>query len=353
VGDVRILGPLGKGGMAEVFRGLHEALQREVAVKVLSAVSAASPEVLSRFRREALALAAFRHQHIVTLYDLIEKNDGWYLVMELVDGPTLLELLKEQPLPPEVVAVLGLQLCRALEHAHFQRVVHRDLKPSNVMISKRGETKLMDFGIAQNEDLERLTQVGQVVGTPAYMSPEQISGAQVDARSDLFSLGVVLYEALSGSKPFTGATAGEVFSRVVSGTHRPLRKAAPGSPRALNGIIARLMAGEPTRRYQDAAQARRAFEALVDTQPRSPEAVLVTFLRARQRLTESEALLRLSRTELTEGNPGLGTPPPRRWGLSLGVGVALGFLLSTAPRWWPPVGTLLQHRSGPTGTPVP
>lgn len=330
--------------MAEVYRGVHETLQREVAIKVLPAMSAASPEVLSRFKREALALAAFRHQHIVTLYDLIEKNDGWYLVMELVDGPTLLELVKERPLPPEVVAVIGLQLCRALEHAHFQKVVHRDLKPANVMISKRGETKLMDFGIAQNEDLERLTQLGQVVGTPSYMSPEQISGAQVDARSDLFSLGVVLYEAVSGTKPFTGATVGEVFSRVVSGRHRPLRKAAPGSPRALNKVIDSLMAGEPGHRFPDATQARRAFEALVDTLDRSPEAVLVSFLRAREKISESEALARLSRTELDKGSGALGEPPRRRWGLSLLAGTVVGFLVATSPHWWPPVGALLLRR---------
>jgi eukaryotic-like serine/threonine-protein kinase len=328
--------------MAEVFRGLHEPLQREVAIKVLPAVSAASPEVLSRFRREALALAAFHHQHIVTLYDLIEKNDGWYLVMELVDGPTLLELLKERPLPPEVVAVVGLQLCRALEHAHLRKVVHRDLKPANVMISKQGETKLMDFGIAQNDDLERLTQLGQVVGTPSYMSPEQISGSHVDARTDLYSLGVVLYEALSGVKPFTGATAGEIFSRVVSGKHRPLRRAAPGTPRALSALIATLMAQEAKKRFQDATLARRAFESLVDTLHRSPEAVLVGFLRARERISESEARSRLSPTELEQDRSGLGTPPRRRWALGLLVGTVLGFLLSTSPHWWPPVGALLR-----------
>jgi serine/threonine-protein kinase len=329
--------------MAEVYRGLHETLQREVAIKVLPALSAASPEVLSRFKREALALAAFRHQNIVTLYDLIEKNDGWYLVMELVDGPTLLELIKEKPLPPEVVAVVGLQLCRALEHAHFQRVVHRDLKPANVMISRRGETKLMDFGIAQNEDLERLTQVGQVVGTPSYMSPEQISGAQVDPRSDLFSLGVVLYEALSGTKPFTGATVGEVFSRVVGGKHQPLRRAAPHSPRALNEAIGSLMANEPGKRFPDATRARRAFEQLVDTLDRSPEAVLVGFLRAREKISESEALLRLSRTELTSSGAALMAPRRAPWTLSLVVGTVLGFLLSTSPHWWPPVGALLRR----------
>ena len=177
-----------------------------------------------------MALAGFRHQHIVTLYDLIEKNDGWYMVMELVDGPTLADLIKEAPLPPEAVAVLGLQLASALEHAHFHRVVHRDLKPGNVMLSTWGDVKLMDFGIVQTAELERLTQTGMAVGTPAYMSPEQVTGATVDPRSDLYSLGVVLYEALSGKRPYTGTNPGEVFAKVTTGRREALKKAAPKAP---------------------------------------------------------------------------------------------------------------------------
>ena len=217
VGDCRLLGPLGKGGMALVYRGVHETLQREVAIKELTAEAARDAEKMSRFKREAMALAAFHHQHIVTLYDLIEKNDAWYMVMEFVDGPTLGELIKEAPLPPQVVMVVALQLAQALEHAHFQKVVHRDLKPGNVMLSKTGETKLMDFGIVQNEELDRLTKAGLAVGTPAYMSPEQVTGAPVDVRSDLYSLGVVLFEALAGKRPFTGNNPGEVFAKVTTG----------------------------------------------------------------------------------------------------------------------------------------
>src|SRR5262249_39643382 len=156
------LGELGRGGMARVYRGLHEALQREVALKELLP-DVRDQEAISRFRREALALAGFRHQHIVTLYDLVEKNDSLFMVMEYVDGPTLAELLRGGPLPAEIAAVMGLQLSQALEHAHFRRIIHRDLKPANVMVTRTGEVKLMDFGVAKDEQLEALTREGMAV----------------------------------------------------------------------------------------------------------------------------------------------------------------------------------------------
>ena len=347
VGDCRILGPLGKGGMAQVYRGVHEGLQREVAIKELDPSAAKNAEQLSRFKRESMALAGFRHQHIVTLYDLVEKNDGLYMVMELVDGPTLGELIKESPLPADAVAVIGLQLASALEHAHFHRVVHRDLKPGNVMISSWGDVKLMDFGIAQQEDLDRLTRTGMAVGTPSYMSPEQVTGGAVDPRSDIYSLGVMLYEALTGKRPFTGANPGEVFARVVSGTHPKLHKVSRKIPKALADVIERAMAKDPARRFADATALRRAFEGLLARLDRSPSAVLVAFLRSRKRLTESEALARLSHTELTQ----LSKLSPQemaavrrpRWGMALLFGALLGSAISSFTEWWPRLSTAVQQ----------
>jgi eukaryotic-like serine/threonine-protein kinase len=217
------------------------------------------------------------------------------------------------------------------------KVVHRDLKPANVMISKQGETKLMDFGIAKYEDLERLTQLGHVLGTPSYMSPEQISGSHVDARTDLYSLGVVLYEALTGVKPFTGATVVEIFSRVVSGRHRPLRRAAPHTPRPLRALIATLMAAEPRRRFQDATSARQALERLVASTHRSPEAVLVGFLRSRDRVTESQAFPHLAAAALEPTAEASGGAARLGWLPSLAAGLALGLGLVTSPAWWPAV----------------
>lgn len=349
VGDCRILGPLGKGGMAQVYRGVHEGLQREVAIKELSPDAAKNGEQLSRFRREAMALAGFRHQHIVTLYDLVEKNDGLYMVMELVDGPTLSELIKESPLPPDAVAVIGLQLASALEHAHFHRVVHRDLKPGNVMINSWGDVKLMDFGIAQQEDLDRLTRTGMAVGTPSYMSPEQVTGGQVDARSDLYSLGVMLYEALAGKRPFTGANPGEVFARVTTGKFEPLTRASRQTPKSLARVIERAMAKDPAQRYQDATALRRAFEELLTRLERSPSAVLVNFLRTRKRLTESEANDRLSHTSLEQPSKlspaELAVVKRPRWELGLLLGALIGGAVASFPEWGPRVTELVARLS--------
>lgn len=330
-----------------MYRGVHETLQREVAIKELSADSAKDQEKMSRYRREAMALANFHHQHIVTLYDFIEKNDAWYMVMELVEGPTLAELIKESPLPASVVTVIALHMAQALEHAHFQKVVHRDLKPGNIMLSKNGETKLMDFGIAQNDDLDRLTKAGLTVGTPAYMSPEQISGAPVDVRSDVYSLGVVLYEALSGKKPFVGSNAGEVFAKVTIGKRESLKKVAPDTPRPLRRIIDQMMALNVRDRFTDATALRHALEPLLGALGKPPSALLVNFLRSRQRITESEALARLSRTDLAELSQltpaQLTTVPRSRWGVALTFGALLGVAGgATIERWFPWIRSWLK-----------
>jgi eukaryotic-like serine/threonine-protein kinase len=347
VGDCRILGQLGKGGMAQVYRGVHELLQREVAIKELSPVSAKDPEKMSRFKREAMALACFHHQHIVTLYDFIEKNEGWYMVMELVDGPTLSELIKEAPIPSQVVSVVALQLSQALEHAHFQRVVHRDLKPGNIMVSKQGETKLMDFGIAQNEDLDRLTKTGLAVGTPAYMSPEQVTGAPVDVRSDVYSLGVVLFEALAGTRPFSGSNPGEVFAKVTQGKRESLKKMAPMTPRPLREVVERMLSLRPEDRFPDATSLRHALEPMLAGLDKPPSALMVNFLRARQKMTESEALARLSQTDLSQlsalSPAELSAVRGPRWGLGLTFGLALGVGAGlTMDHWQSMVRTWLE-----------
>jgi serine/threonine-protein kinase len=265
------------------------------------------------------------------------------MVMELVDGPTLSELIKESPLPPDAVCVIGLQLASALEHAHFHRVVHRDLKPGNVMINSWGDVKLMDFGIAQQEDLARLTRTGMAVGTPSYMSPEQITGGPVDARSDLYSLGVMLYEALSGKRPFTGANPGEVFAKVTTGKFEPLGKVSRKAPKDLVKVIERAMAKDADKRFADATALRRAFEELLSRLERTPSSVLVNFLRARKRITETEANDRLTKVEqASKLSPAeLAVVKRPRWGLGLVLGAMVGAGVASWPQWGPQVTKLV------------
>jgi serine/threonine-protein kinase len=300
VGPYRVLGELGRGGMAVVYRGIHEQIQREAALKELLPEGQKDKETLSRFHREALALAAFRHQNIVTLYDLVEKNDSLFMVMELVDGPTLQELIKDGPLPAAEAAVIGARIASALDHAHFRHIIHRDLKPSNVMLTKAGEVKLMDFGIAKDVDLVALTQQGMAVGTPAYMSPEQVTGVTLDPRTDIFSLGVLLYEALTGARPFQGKTAGEIFAKIRDGKYTPLSKVAPHLPKPLLSIIKRALEVKPEHRFPDAAAMRRELDMFLAREVTvSHPALLVSFLKQRQKLTETEALAHLSQAELS------------------------------------------------------
>jgi serine/threonine-protein kinase len=326
--------------MAQVYRGLHEMLQREVAIKEMLADPNRDKESVSRFRREALALAAFRHQNIVTLYDLVEKNDVLFMVMEFVDGPTLHELIKEGPLPPEVGAAIAARIAGALEHAHFRRIIHRDLKPANVMLTKSGDVKLMDFGVAKDVGLEALTAQGMAVGTPSYMSPEQVTGAPVDGRTDLFALGVLLYEALSGGRPFLGRNAGEVFARIRDGEYTPLSKVAPHVPKPLADIVKRALEVRPDDRFPNAAAMRRELEAFLA--PRvgmSFEAFLVGFLRHRQKLTETEALALLTEAELNVvedfDQQAKSAPAWTRWAVAfLAVAAGLGAGLTLTQSYW-------------------
>lgn len=299
IGAYRVLGELGRGGMAQVYRGVHELLQREVAIKELLPGTTADKESVSRFRREALALANFRHQNIVTLYDLVEKNDSLFMVMEYVDGPTLASVLKDGPLPPEVAAIVAARIASALDHAHFARIIHRDIKPANVMLTKTGEVKLMDFGIAKDEGLEALTKEGIAVGTPSYMSPEQVSGTELGPGTDIFSLGVVLYECLTGDRPFLGATAGEVFARIRDGKYKPMNRIDPRIPRGLEYIVRQALRTDIKERYLGAAHIRRDLELyLANHTSVSHAALLVAFLKHRGQITETEALARLNNNEL-------------------------------------------------------
>jgi serine/threonine-protein kinase len=263
IGAYRLLEEIGAGGMSTIYRGEQAALDRPVAIKELRAPLAADEEMAQRFEREAKASAALSHQNIVQIFDFIRKGGNAYIVMEYVDGVDLARVLRETGrLPLHLALPIAHQVCLALEHAHRRGLVHRDVKPSNVMISTEGRVKLMDFGIAHKR-AETLTQPGSFLGTPAYMSPEQVMGGPVGPTSDVFSFGIVLYELLSGTRPFVEDASGSVGQKIAEGRYVDPRRAAPAMPRGVARVIRTSLATKPDRRYADATALRLALEALL------------------------------------------------------------------------------------------
>jgi serine/threonine protein kinase len=268
------LSRLGAGTFGEVIRARDGVLGREVAVKRVRLEAFSAPgqleEVKTRFLREAQVAARLRHPNIVTTYDIVSTPRSRFIVMELVEGRDLQSLLRERGRLglDETLDILG-QVAAALDHAHASGVVHRDVKPANIMVEPSGQVKVMDFGIAKFDQGGNLTSTGLVMGTPNYMSPEQARGAKVDARADVFSLGCVLYECVSGTKPFHDDTVTAILLKVVTQPPPPIAFEALGLPRALDGVLGKAMAKEPGRRFaspgalvEAARQAARGVEVV-------------------------------------------------------------------------------------------
>ncbi|HEU4583965.1 MAG TPA: serine/threonine-protein kinase [Polyangiaceae bacterium] len=256
-----LLEEIGHGGMATVYRARDRRLGREVAVKLIHRHLRDSSEVAERFVREATAVAKLRHPSIVEVFDISDPDEPErYLVVELVRGLTLRERLRSGPLPPEVAAAVALEVGAGLEHAHSQGVIHRDVKPENVLIElpRAGEggertplrMKLTDFGIAKLLDAQGVTSTGQVLGSPAHMAPEQIEGGAVDARTDVFALGVLLYEAMVGRLPFHGDHPAQVLRRVLDGDFSPAERQDPRVGAGYSRLISRALARQREDRFE-------------------------------------------------------------------------------------------------------
>ncbi len=246
-----LLERVGQGGMAVVYRGLDRSLRRHVAVKVLHRHLADHDEARDRFEREAHAVAKLRHENILEIFDYSGKAGGEsYIVTEFIDGQTLKQAVTDHPPKfAEIGAMIVVQICRALAHAHGQGVLHRDVKPENVMIRSDGVIKLTDFGISQMLDAQRMTMTGQLLGSPAYMSPEHVEGRPLDFRTDVFAVGIVLYQLTVGKLPFEGRNPHEILKRIAECRFADPRQANPQCGNQLGRIILKAMARDPDARY--------------------------------------------------------------------------------------------------------
>ncbi|HHO53653.1 MAG TPA: serine/threonine protein kinase, partial [Deltaproteobacteria bacterium] len=278
-----VLQKVGEGGMATVYRGRHSTLDRDVAIKVLHPHLSSSARNRMRFAREARAVERLRHDNILEIFDYSgdEANDC-YIVTEFVEGETLTSLLHRcGRLPSEVVAIIGIHVARALAFAHTKGILHRDLKTDNIMVRVDGTVKLMDFGIARFLDESHVTMTGALVGSPAFMSPEQAVEAELDLRSDLFALGTVLFYLVTGHLPFSGSNPSLILKNVIEGNRPNVSDLTPTMSASLADVIERLMATSPDDRYVTASDVERHLSAcLVEAriEPSDPSWRLQAFL---------------------------------------------------------------------------
>ena len=268
IGPYTIMEPLGAGGMGEVYEAHDERLGRDVAIKFLSRRMADDAASLERFEREARAASALNHPNICTVHDVGESQGRRYIVMELLEGQSLKERIARGPLSIQELASIARQVCAALRAAHEKGIVHRDLKPANIFVTDTGQVKVLDFGLAKREaEMSKpgfqfdgaihsltLTAAGTIMGTLAYMSPEQAVGADVDARSDLFSLGVVLYEMATSRAPFRGKTAAGILGSILSEPPQKPSALNAEAPAKLDRVVLKALEKNPANRYASAAE---------------------------------------------------------------------------------------------------
>src|ERR1700756_5326549 len=283
-GRYEILGELGRGAMGVVYRATDPVIGRTVAVKTIrlseEGTGLSRPELLSRFQTEARAAGLLAHPNIVVVYDAGEESGLYYITMELIEGKSLQALLDSgHSFPvPRVLRIME-QTCSALQFAHERNIIHRDIKPANLMLTADDTVKVTDFGTAKILQFGTVQQTTHVMGTPSYMSPEQVKGRPVDGRSDIFSLGVVLYEMLTAEKPSPGQSITTVIYKIVNEDPIPPRQLNPSLHPGLNEIVLRALAKEPEQRYQSCRELLedlRNYRALGTGSQNNPDATLIT-----------------------------------------------------------------------------
>lgn len=298
-----VIEEIGRGGMAVVYKGWQKFLERPIVIKELLPTSSIGDEFIKRFEREAKLVANLHHENIVTIHDGWKEKEKIYIIMEFIDGVDLKKLLiQKKQFPISLSIYIIWSVTRALEYAHEKKIVHRDIKPANILISRSGNVKLVDFGVARELNKLGLTSTGEMIGTPAYMSPEQVKGEKVDVFTDIFSLGIVAYKMMAGRHPFSDASNNEVtVGNILEKKLTDLRRLNPGVPYDIARIVKIALAKDPKKRYENVGVIRRKLDKYVKRYSRKNlEKDLSDFISDSLPQEKKEEVQKLKKIEIVE-----------------------------------------------------